>query len=183
MAVPPWAVEAYPFVMAALLTGYGLLLGHRPSLAMVVLVLASWFVVAGWRGYRGLRQVVVGLDYLVLSLTLFAVAVLVSLNKAVAVAPLVGWRRTGRHGRMSRKEAIMIELTEEQGQELSAPDPVAIDPLTKQEYVLVRREYYERLKRLDESVLTTGDLVDDIMAEDDANDPLLESYQHYGKKA
>jgi hypothetical protein len=80
--VPSWAVEAYPFVMAALLTGYGLLLGHRPSLAIVGLVLACWLTAIGWRGYRGLRQVVVGLDYLALSLTLFAVAVLISLGKA-----------------------------------------------------------------------------------------------------
>src|SRR5260370_11185555 len=42
----------------------------------------------------------------------------------------------------------MIELTDEQRQELSAPEPVAIDPRTRQTYVLVRRETYERLKAL-----------------------------------
>ena len=42
----------------------------------------------------------------------------------------------------------MIELTEQQRQELSAPEPVAIDPQTRETYVLVRREVYERLKAL-----------------------------------
>ena len=42
----------------------------------------------------------------------------------------------------------MIELNEQQRQELSAPEPVAIDPQTRATYVLVRREVYERLKTL-----------------------------------
>jgi len=72
----------------------------------------------------------------------------------------------------------MIELTEEQRQELIRPEPACVDPLTRQEYVLVRREVYERLRGLlDEDVRATGELVDKIMAEDDANDPYLESYQ------
>lgn len=81
----------------------------------------------------------------------------------------------------------MIELTEQQRQELSAPEPVAIDPQTRQIYVLVRREAYEHLKTLlaledydpDEGAAT----INEVMAEDDAKDPYLESYQHYGKQA
>jgi hypothetical protein len=81
----------------------------------------------------------------------------------------------------------MIELTQEQRQELERPEPVAIDPLTRQTYVLVRKEAYERLKALlslddydpDEGLAA----MNEVMAEDDANDPLLESYQRYGKKA
>ena len=81
----------------------------------------------------------------------------------------------------------MIELTNEQRQELSAPEPVAIDPLTRETYILVRREAYERMKAL----LTMDDYdpdegaayINEVMAEDDANDPLLEGYQRYGKKA
>ncbi|HEY1377386.1 MAG TPA: hypothetical protein VGF55_11365 [Gemmataceae bacterium] len=81
----------------------------------------------------------------------------------------------------------MIELTEQQRQELSAPEPVAVDPQTRETYVLVRREAYERLKSLlalddydpDEG---TG-FVNEVMAEDDAKDPHLESYQHYGNQA
>jgi hypothetical protein len=81
----------------------------------------------------------------------------------------------------------MIELTEEQARELAQPEPVALDPRTRTAYVLVRREVYERLKAL----LTTADydpdegaaLVNEVMAEDDAGDPLLESYQRFGKQA
>jgi hypothetical protein len=81
----------------------------------------------------------------------------------------------------------MIELTEQQRRELEAPEPVAIDPVTRATYVLVRKDVYERMKAL----LATDDydpdegaaLINEVMAEDDANDPLLESYQHYGKQA
>jgi hypothetical protein len=40
----------------------------------------------------------------------------------------------------------MIELTEQQRRELAQREPVAIDPETKVEYVLVRREVYARLR-------------------------------------
>lgn len=78
----------------------------------------------------------------------------------------------------------MIELTEQQRQELSTSEPVVIDPQTREEYVLVRRAAYERLRALveDDTVLTTGEMVDRIMAEDDANDPTLESYQAVTRK-
>jgi hypothetical protein len=80
----------------------------------------------------------------------------------------------------------MIELTDQQRQELSAPEPVAIDPHTKAKYVLVRQEVYERLKAL----IAVGEYdpdegaagINEIMAEDDARDPYLGSYQKYGKK-
>lgn len=80
----------------------------------------------------------------------------------------------------------MIELTEQQRLELSHPEPLAIDPATHQTYVLVPRSTYERLK----SLLSTEDFdpeeaatsINEALAEDDAGDPLLESYQHYGKK-
>jgi succinate dehydrogenase flavin-adding protein (antitoxin of CptAB toxin-antitoxin module) len=42
----------------------------------------------------------------------------------------------------------MIQLTEEQRQELSQPEPVVLDPLTRKTYVLVPREVYERFKAL-----------------------------------
>ncbi len=81
----------------------------------------------------------------------------------------------------------MIELTEQQRQELSAPEPVAIDPQTREVYVLVRRETYERLKALlamDDYDPEEGAAdVNEIMAEDDTHDPYLDSYQHYGKQA
>jgi hypothetical protein len=81
----------------------------------------------------------------------------------------------------------MIELTKQQRQELSAPEPVAIDPQTRQTYVLVRREVYERLKALlaldDYDPDEGAAYVNEVMADDDAHDPLLESYQKYGKPA
>ncbi len=79
----------------------------------------------------------------------------------------------------------MIELTEQQRQELSASEALVIDPQTREEYVLVRRAVYERLCALveDDTVLATGELVDRIMAEDDVDDPTLESYQSITRKA
>lgn len=72
----------------------------------------------------------------------------------------------------------MIELTEQQRQELHNPEPVAVDPLTKETYVLVRSDVFRRMRSLlEETVLATGELVDQVMAEDDANDPYLDEYQ------
>jgi hypothetical protein len=72
----------------------------------------------------------------------------------------------------------MIQLTDEQQRELTQPEPIAIDPRTQEECVLVRRHLYERLRALlDDAVLATGELVDQVMAADDANDPSLASYQ------
>ena len=42
----------------------------------------------------------------------------------------------------------MIQLSQEQCQELTAAEPVAIDPETKQTYVLVRAEVYAKLRPL-----------------------------------
>jgi hypothetical protein len=49
----------------------------------------------------------------------------------------VGWRR----------EAVMIELRDDQLQALDSPQqpPVAVDPRTGQEYLLIRREIYEKV--------------------------------------
>jgi hypothetical protein len=73
----------------------------------------------------------------------------------------------------------VIELTKEQRRELNKPEPKAFDPETQETYVLVRQEVYARLRELLEAdtVLATGDLLDRVMAEDDANDPSLDSYQ------
>ena len=81
----------------------------------------------------------------------------------------------------------MIELTESQRRELSQPEPLAIDPLTKETYILVRQAAYLKMK----SLLATDEYdpeevmaeMNEVMAEDNAGNPLLESYQHYGKKA
>lgn len=62
----------------------------------------------------------------------------------------------------------MIELNEEQRQEISRPDPVAIDPLTQVTYVLAPREVYDRLKVLleDDDARLMYPLLADIDPED-----------------
>jgi hypothetical protein len=80
--VPPLAPLAYLLMMAALLAGYGWLLGQRFSLVVAAAILAGWLATASWRGYGWLRHRVLGLDHILLSLALFAVAVLVSLAKS-----------------------------------------------------------------------------------------------------
>jgi hypothetical protein len=88
---------------------------------------------------------------------------------------------------MCWREGLMIELTEEQRQELAAPNPVVIDPRTRQEYVLVRKELFERIQSLlDEDgpdMRQVAVLVGRAMREDDEGDPTLAYYQQkYGKK-
>jgi hypothetical protein len=80
-AVPAWAMEVYPLVIAATIAGYGLMLHHRTSLMIAGITLSSWLVVLGWRGYSSARQVVAGLDYLAIGMILFALAVLTSVFK------------------------------------------------------------------------------------------------------
>jgi hypothetical protein len=69
----------------------------------------------------------------------------------------------------------MIDLTHEQRRELAEPEPVAIDPHTKQVYVLVRKETYERLKELlyDDSPWTDEEM--DLLAEEAGE--LLDEYR------
>jgi hypothetical protein len=67
----------------------------------------------------------------------------------------------------------MIQLTEEQRRELRETDGESgrvVDPQTKQEYVLVRAEVYERLKGLlsEDTVFTTTEQLDAVMADADA---------------
>ena len=76
----------------------------------------------------------------------------------------------------------MIELTEQQRTELNDTPLLVIDPHTKEEYIIVRREVYQRLQGMRDVVLATGELVDKVMAEDDANDPYLQSYQSVTRK-
>lgn len=82
----PSSSSLYPLVMAAVLAGYGWLLGHKASVAFAAVALAVWFAVASVKGYRSLREEVAGLDYLVLGLALLPVAVLVSLYRSGALA-------------------------------------------------------------------------------------------------
>jgi hypothetical protein len=79
-------VEAFPLVLAALLAGYGLMLGHRLSQGAAAVLVVGWLASLGWLGYGLLRQLIAGLDYLALSLVVFALAVLTSLLKSGVLA-------------------------------------------------------------------------------------------------
>lgn len=80
----------------------------------------------------------------------------------------------------------MIQLTEQQCQELGNPEPIAVDPQTRETYVLVRRDVYDRFK----AILALDDydpdegaaLVNEMMADDDAKDPYLAHYQQSRKQ-
>jgi hypothetical protein len=78
----------------------------------------------------------------------------------------------------------MIELTEQQRQELGTGGPVRVrDPQTNDTYVLVPSDVYERMQALvaDDTVYTTAETLDRVMAADDANDPgLAELQKQYG---
>jgi hypothetical protein len=80
--LPAWLVSAYVPTMALLLVGYGWLLRYRPAQGAGGVALGSWLSVVGWAAYRDLRDRVMGLDQIVLSLAVFAMAVLVSLAKS-----------------------------------------------------------------------------------------------------
>src|SRR5262245_44006942 len=81
-------------------------------------------------------------------------------------------------------EGEMIELTEKQRKELKGPAPLVVDPATKEEYVLLQRRVYERMRALveDDSTVASAELVDRIMADDDANDPSLQSDQSFTRE-
>lgn len=78
----------------------------------------------------------------------------------------------------------MIELTIEQHSSVLA-DPQTpkrvLDPVSKEVFVLLSEQTYEqvyrRLLAADAGEIDVGRLVDDAMAEYDADDPLLASYQ------
>ncbi len=84
-----WVPWVYPPVLCLVLGAYGRVLGHRASLAAAGLILASWLIWTGWRGYRSARQLIAGLDYIALGMLSFALAWLTSLVKGGKLAPIV----------------------------------------------------------------------------------------------
>jgi hypothetical protein len=76
----------------------------------------------------------------------------------------------------------MIELTQEQRRELQQPEPLAVDPETKEQFVLVRKDVYDRIRHLIEDEISLSKrevaaLVQRAMREYDENDPTLNLYQ------
>jgi hypothetical protein len=78
----------------------------------------------------------------------------------------------------------MIQLTPEQDEALASngTKPIRVmDCATNVEYVLLHAAVYERLENLlSDDLSDIGSLMNEVMAEDDAHDPYLESYQQYG---
>jgi hypothetical protein len=85
-------VEVFPLVLAALLAGYGLMLGNRISQGSAAVLVLGWLASLSWLGYGWLRQLVAGLDYLALSLLVFVLAVLTSVVKSGVLARLAPTR-------------------------------------------------------------------------------------------
>jgi hypothetical protein len=83
--ISPWVLVVWSLLLALLLGGYGWWLRQWICVAVSGLVLGLWLCSAGLFSYLQLREVVAGLDYIGLSLLVFAVAVLVSLAKAGVV--------------------------------------------------------------------------------------------------
>ena len=82
VALPTWVLNFYPLFMALVLAAYGFWLWHPPTMIIAALLLTTWVGASGWQVYRTLRLLVPGMDYLVLSFLVFALAVLVSLGKS-----------------------------------------------------------------------------------------------------
>ncbi len=60
-----------------------------------------------------------------------------------------------------------------------AENPTLIEPQSKTEYVLVRKDVFERWQRVFGDEPDAALLVNEMMSADDAEDPLLDSYQQY----
>lgn len=76
------------------------------------------------------------------------------------------------------KETDMIELTPEQRQELTHPEPIAVDPKTKEQYVLVRKEIYDRLTGIlgDDWASDTYAASMEVFAREGWDDPRMDVY-------
>jgi hypothetical protein len=75
--------------------------------------------------------------------------------------------------KMAAKEAVMIELSEQQRQALNGSEqpPVVLDPQTGQEYLLIRREIYEQVRSVLKSTNRGWE-----------DDPEMDAYEQYRKK-
>ena len=83
---------------------------------------------------------------------------------------------------VNAEEPAVIELTQEQRRELTAADaPRVVDPDTRQTYVLVREEVYERLKGLLDAPFHPADAYPAIDRAFAAgwNDPPMDDYDRY----
>jgi hypothetical protein len=72
----------------ALQVGVGILRRDAWRLALGVTAVSGWGGTVLWKGYRSLREEVVGLDYIVAGLLLLPIAVMISLAKGGALPPI-----------------------------------------------------------------------------------------------
>jgi hypothetical protein len=105
-------------------------------------------------------------------------------RKALARACRIEIPESTLIGYDSWKGATMIELTEAQRQELSAAEPIAVDPGTGETYVLVRKDIYDRIKGLlyDNGEWTEQELRLLLARSAEANgwnEPNMDDYDHY----
>ena len=81
---------------------------------------------------------------------------------------------------------MSIQVSDEQLREaVTSGDPLVLfDPSTQATFVLLRSDVFQTLQESDRAIVVgMYPYINEIMAEDDKNDPLLESYQHYVQKA
>jgi hypothetical protein len=91
--MPPQLVRAYPYLLSLVAAGYAYLTGCRLYLAAACAGVTGWITVVGWQTYLDLRRLLVGLDWIVGGLAFFALAAVISLNKAGVWAKWHGLRR------------------------------------------------------------------------------------------
>jgi hypothetical protein len=91
--VPPWLRWSYPPALAVALIAYGALVRQQFAWLAAGVVAAVWLMTVVGQSYLALRQRVIGLDYLSVSLLFFALAVVVSLAKSGALPRLRLTRR------------------------------------------------------------------------------------------
>lgn len=83
---------------------------------------------------------------------------------------------------------MQIELNEQQQRILAGRDDgpaLVVNPATAERFILVPAAVYERMKFVLEDDFDPREfypLVDRIMADDDANDPHLDAYQHFQRE-
>lgn len=93
LAIVPETMQAsYPILAAAIIAGYGMLMGNRLYLISTALILTIWISIHGWRGYLTLRTLIAGLDQITLGLISFLLAALISLGKTGSLSRWIARR-------------------------------------------------------------------------------------------
>jgi hypothetical protein len=80
--IPTVALILYPILLGVVLAAYGHRLRDSFIMVLATVICGYWLIKFGWAGYRGVRGLFKGFDYIVSGLGFFVVAVLVSLGKS-----------------------------------------------------------------------------------------------------